>query len=167
MVQSLGGPTSKPHPDDPFLDPGFLGQMFHSQTIHCITSLQEAVSKLSLAGDHGEGGKPKAKRKTGAKAAAKAAANGETAAKEEEPVPPGDSPAVLSGLNAASPAANPKEAFALFLQAEQESPEVRYKGQLAAMSNMGFKDTEACIQALHSFDGNMNKAVESLMAAQK
>merc|ERR1712100_171920 len=85
----------------------------------------------------------------------------------EADVPLQDSPAVLSGLNTASPAANPKESFALFLQAELESPEVRYKGQLAAMSNMGFTDTEACIQALHSFDGNMNKAVESLMAAQK
>merc|ERR1719201_1791011 len=71
MVQSLGGPTSKPHPDDPFLDPGFLGQMFHSQTIHCVTSLQEAVSKLSLAGDPSEGDKPKAKRKAATKAAAK------------------------------------------------------------------------------------------------
>jgi len=166
MVQSLGGPTSKPHPDDPFLDPGFLGQMFHSQTIQCVTSLQEAVSKLSLAGDPSEGDKPKAKRKAATKAAAKAAA--EPASKQEDNnTPPSDSPAVLSGLNAASPAANPKEAFALFLQAEQESPEVRYKGQLAAMANMGFTDKEACIQALHSFDGNMNKAVESLMAAQK
>jgi len=164
MVQSLPGPSQKPHPDDPFIDPGFLGQMFHSQTIQSISFLQESIGKLSLAPESGDGTSPKAKKKS-----AKAAAKDKTAAAptDEDNVPPQDSPAVLSGLNAASPAANPKEAFALFLQAELESPEVRYKGQLAAMSNMGFKDTEACIQALHSHDGNMNKAVESLMAAQK
>merc|ERR1712203_1243236 len=62
MVQSLGGPTSKPHPDDPFIDPGFLGQMFHSQTIQSITYLQEAIAKLSLAPDPSEGAqKPKKK----------------------------------------------------------------------------------------------------------
>lgn len=155
MVQTMGGPTQKPHPDDPFIDPGFLGQMFHSQTIQSISFLQEAVGKLSLAQDPADGGaKPKPKR--GAKAAA-----------ATEEAPPQDSPAVLSGLNPTSPAANPKESFNLFLQAELESPEVRYKGQLSAMANMGFTDKEACIQALHSCDGNMNKAVESLMANQK
>merc|ERR1711879_719733 len=86
--------------------------------------------------------------------------------KEGDNTLPGDSPAVLSGLNTASPAANPKDAFNLFLQAELESPEVRYKGQLSAMANMGFTDKEACIQALHSHDGNMNRAVDSLMAGQ-
>jgi ubiquilin len=164
MVQSLPGPGQKPHPDDPFIDPGFLGQMFHAQTIQSIACLQEAVGKLSLAPEPSEGAaKPKKK-------AAKATAKGgkaEPAAEAEVEVAPQDSPAVLSGLNAASPAANPKESFALFLQAELESPEVRYKGQLAAMANMGFTDKEACIQALHSHDGNMNKAVESLMAVPK
>jgi len=135
--------------------------MFHSQTIQSITFLQEAVSKLSLAPDPSEGAqKPKRKAKAKAKAAAEEP-------KEDENTPPGDSPAVLSGLNTKSPAANPKEAFNLFLQAELESPEVRYKGQLAAMANMGFTDKEACIQALHSHDGNMNRAVDSLMATQK
>merc|ERR1719310_680240 len=102
MVQSLPGPTQKPHPDDPFIDPGFLGQMFHSQTIQSITFLQEAVSKLSLAPDPTEtGGTQKPKRK--AKAAPKKEAASE--AKADESVPPSDSPAVLSGLNIASPAA--------------------------------------------------------------
>jgi len=154
MVQSLPGPTSKPHPDDPFIDPGFLGQMFHSQTIQSIAFLQEAVGKLSLAPEPTEGS-PKPKKKAAKEAPA------------EEDIAPQDSPAVLSGLNTASPAANPKESFSLFLQAELESPEVRYKGQLSAMANMGFTDKEACIQALHSHDGNMNKAVESLMANSK
>jgi len=162
MVQSLGGPTAKPHPDDPFIDPGFLGQMFHSQTIESMTFLQESVAKLSLAPDPSEGVQ-KPKKKAGAKASAKATAE---PAKDVDNTLPGDSPAVLSGLNSASPAANLKDAFSLFLQAELESPEVRYKGQLAAMANMGFTDKEACIQALHSHDGNMNKAVEFLMANQ-
>jgi len=167
MVQSLPGTTQKPHPDDPFIDPGFLGQMFHSQTIQSISFLQESIGKLSLAPEQADGGaKPKKKAaKAGAKDKAKEAAKDEKPADDE--TAPQDSPAVLSGLNVASPAANPKEAFTLFLQAELESPEVRYKGQLSAMANMGFTDKETCIQALHSHDGNMNKAVESLMAAQK
>lgn len=168
MVQSLGGPTAKPHPDDPFIDPGFLGQMFHSQTIESMSYLQESIAKLSLAPDPSEGAKPK--KKAGAKSSAKNATKDKdkegTAQAQEGEVLPGDSPAVLSGLHQASPAANLKDAFSLFLQAELESPEVRYKGQLSAMANMGFKDTEACIQALHSHDGNMNKAVEFLMAQQ-
>merc|ERR1712224_1178769 len=55
MVQSLGGPTQKPHPDDPFIDPGFLGQMFHSQTIQSMSFLQESVGKLTLAPESGDG----------------------------------------------------------------------------------------------------------------
>jgi len=170
MVQSLPGPTQKPHPDDPFIDPGFLGQMFHSQTVQSMSFLQEAIAKLTLAPEPGtETASPKAKKK--GKAAPKGKAKEEGEKKDdttpEADVPLQDSPAVLSGLNTASPAANPKESFALFLQAELESPEVRYKGQLSAMANMGFTDKEACIQALHSHDGNMNKAVESLMQAQK
>lgn len=142
--------------------------MFHSQTIQSISFLQEAVGKLTLAPDPAstEGAVAKPKSKRGAKAKAKAKAAGEEPAAPEEEEMAQDSPQVLSGLNTASPAANPKEAFALFLQAELESPEVRYKGQLSAMANMGFTDKEACIQALHSCDGNMNKAVESLMGHQ-
>merc|ERR1712147_85262 len=55
MVQSLPGPSQKPHPDDPFLDPGFLGQMFHSQTIQSMSFLQESVGKLSLATETADG----------------------------------------------------------------------------------------------------------------
>merc|ERR1712070_934851 len=113
------------------------------------------------------GTSPKAKKKGKAAPKGKAKEGEKKEDDAEAEVPLQDSPAVLSGLNTASPAANPKGSFALFLQAELESPEVRYKGQLSAMANMGFTDKEACIQALHSFDGNMNKAVESLMQAQK
>jgi len=168
MVQSIPGPSQKPHPDDPFIDPGFLGQMFHAQTIQSLCHLQEAVAKLSLAPEPTEGGSaPKAKKKGKQAATPASGGSAQAPASTIDELPPQDSPAVLSGLNPLSPAANPKECFQLFLQAEFESPEVRYKGQLSAMANMGFTDKEACIQALHSNDGNMNKAVESLMAQQK
>jgi len=150
LVQALPGPGLKVHPDDPFLDPGFIGQMFHGQSIDSMTKLQESVEKLSMT-DGGEKGAPKAAPKKGSKDA-------------KEDGPAHDSSAALSGLHFKSPAHNFKEGFAMFLAAEQESPEVRYKGQLQAMRNMGFLDKEACIQALHNCDGNMNKAVELLMA---
>lgn len=51
LVQTMGGPASKLHPDDPFLDPSFIGQMFHSQTISSMAVLQSSVEKLSLAAD--------------------------------------------------------------------------------------------------------------------
>merc|ERR1719213_384589 len=81
--------------------------------------------------------------------------------KEEAPV----SPAVaLSGLNPLSPAANFSQAFAHFLQAQQENPEVQYRNQLQALRNMGFENTDACITALHSCDGNMNRAIDKMLA---
>merc|ERR1712139_385926 len=85
MVQSLSGPTQKPHPDDPFIDPGFLGQMFHSQTVQTITFLQEAVGKLTLAPEPTEqaAAKPKPKSKGKAKAEPKAAAAAEPAPAKE------------------------------------------------------------------------------------
>mmetsp|Transcript_53083 Transcript_53083/g.153072 ORF Transcript_53083/g.153072 Transcript_53083/m.153072 type:complete len:441 (+) Transcript_53083:74-1396(+) len=147
LVQTMPGPTAKPHPDDPFLDAGFIGQMFHAQTLTSMTMLQDAVSKLSMTAD------PMSDKNATAKGR-KPAVGGK------------DSPAVLSGLNSKSPAADFKSSFSLFLAAEAESPEVRYKGQLQAMGNMGFTDKEACIQALHQHDGNMTKAVESLMAGK-
>lgn len=155
MVQTIPGPLSKIHPDDPFIDAGFLGQMFHAQTITSMTKLQEAVEKLSLQADSQELAKknvPAAKK--GAKAPTPA---------EEKGAALKDSPGALSGLHPNSPACNFKDSFLLFLQAEAASPEVRYKGQLQAMENMGFTDKDACVQALHSCDGNMSKAVDKLM----
>merc|ERR1719343_706698 len=154
LVQTMGGPTTKLHPDDPFIDSGFLGQMFHAQTITSMTRLQEAIEKLSMAADSAENKKEKASGK-------KAPAGQAAPPKAEEPTQ--DSPGVLSGLHPQCPACNFKDSFGLFLQAEEASPEVRYKGQLQAMQNMGFTDKDACIQALHSCDGNMSRAVDSLM----
>lgn len=148
LAQTLQGPTVKLHPDDPFIDSGFIGQMFHAQTINSMSLLQQAVEKLSMAAEvTDKPGKKKGKK-----------------ADSGEPANAQDSPAVLSGLHPKSPACDFKASFALYLQAEAESPEVRYKGQLQAMTNMGFDDKEACIQALHACDGNMNRAVESLMS---
>lgn len=147
LAQTINGPTAKLHPDDPFIDSGFIGQMFHAQTVNSMNLLQQAVEKLSMAAETAE---KKGKKKKD----------------EGEPLPAADSPAVLSGLHPKSPAADFKNSFSLYLQAEAESPEVRYKGQLQAMANMGFADKEACIQALHACDGNMNRAVESLMSQQ-
>merc|ERR1712232_1220088 len=158
MVQAMPGPTSRVHPDDPFIDSSFLGQMFHAQTVTSMTRLQECIEKLSMAPDTEE------KKATTAKPGGKkvkgghAPEDGQTA-----PVPLQDSPAVLSGLHPSSPACDFKEAFKLFLEAEAASPEVRYKGQLQAMEKMGFTDKDACIQALHAADGNMSKAVDTLM----
>merc|ERR1712139_43502 len=82
--------------------------------------------------------------------------------KKEEEAPP--SPAVaLSGLNPLSPAANFSQAFAHFLQAQQENPEVQYRNQLTALRNMGFTNTDACIHALHNCDGNMNQAISKML----
>merc|ERR1719456_935130 len=88
------------------------------------------------------------------------AAKGKDKKEEETPA----SPAVaLSGLNPLSPAANFSQAFAHFLQAQQENPEVQYRNQLQALRNMGFENTDACIQALHHSDGNMNRAITKML----
>lgn len=155
LVQTLPGPTAKPHPDDPFLDSGFIGQVFHVQTLQSMVALQDAVAKLSMTAEAGDGAKSKDPK------------GRKTATRPDEAPPLQDSPAVLSGLNAKSPASDYKASFSKFMAAEQESPEVRYKGQLQAMSNMGFTDKEACIQALHECDGNMTKAVDTLMVAKR
>merc|ERR1712078_450656 len=86
--------------------------------------------------------------------------DGKDKEKEEAPPPPA---VALSGLNPLSPAANFSQAFAHFLQAQQENPEVQYRNQLQALRNMGFENTDACIQALHNCDGNMNRAIDKML----
>jgi ubiquilin len=161
LTQTLPGPTKKLHPDDPFLDPSFIGQMFHAPTVHSVAMLQQAVEQLSMTADFAAEERPAGKTKS-EKPAARPNARGAAEAAADQQVLP-DSSQVLSGLNPKSPAANFKESFNIFLQAEQESPEIRFKSQLQAMANMGFTDKETCIQALHNCDGNMNKAVTMLM----
>ena len=61
LVQAMPGGI-KIHPDDPFLDPSFIGQMFHAQTIDSMVKLQEAVEKLSMT-DGAKSTAPGAKKK--------------------------------------------------------------------------------------------------------
>merc|ERR1712007_235425 len=70
-VQAMPGPTSRVHPDDPFIDSSFLGQMFHAQTVTSMTRLQECIEKLSMAPDAEEkkAAKPAAKKGKGKEAA--------------------------------------------------------------------------------------------------
>merc|ERR1719252_269863 len=145
LIQTKPGPGMKQDMDNPFADPGFISQMFQPQTMTAMSSMQQAVSSMSVQRQPApaKGGKDKDKK--------------------EEAEPP--SPAVaLSGLNPLSPAANFSQAFAHFLQAQQENPEVQYRNQLSALRNMGFTNTDACIQALHNCDGNMNRAIDKMIA---
>merc|ERR1712232_1519851 len=89
MVQAMPGPTSRVHPDDPFIDSSFLGQMFHAQTITSMTRLQECIEKLSMAPDAEE--KKASSAKTGGKKGKAGAEDGTQVA----PVAAQDSPAVL------------------------------------------------------------------------
>merc|ERR1712157_220115 len=147
LIQTLPGPNAKVHPDDPFIDSVFLGQMFKAQTIRSMTKLQDAVEQLSMTADNDP-------KRSGKKGKAEA-----TAGPELSP----DSPGVLSGLHPSSPACNFKESFSLYLEAQAASPEELYRGQIQSMKNMGFHDTDGCIQALHANEGNLSKAVSYLM----
>lgn len=144
LIQTLPGPGVKQNPNNPFCDPGFIAQMFQPQTMQAMGSMQQAMSSMSVQRQPvaAKGGKEKDKK--------------------EEEAPPAPA-VVLSGLNPLSPAANFSQAFAHFLQAQQENPEVQYRNQLQALRNMGFTNTEACIQALHQCDGNMNRAIDKML----
>merc|ERR1719456_906903 len=128
----------------PFSDPNFLAQMFSPQTMTAMASMQQAMGNMSV-GRAGAGGE---KGKDGAAATAV-------------------SPAVaLSGLSPLSPAADFSKAFENFLKAQQENPEIQYRTQLNAMRNMGFTDTEVCVQMLHACEGNMNRAIDRLLQGE-
>ncbi|CAK0820687.1 unnamed protein product [Prorocentrum cordatum] len=107
LTQTMPGPTKKLHPDDPFLDPSFIGQMFHAPTVHSVAMLQQAVEQLSMTADFAAEEKPVAKAKSD-KPAAKASARGAAEAAADQQLLP-DSSQVLSGLNPKSPAANFKD----------------------------------------------------------
>merc|ERR1712124_60005 len=114
LIQTQGGPATKADPENPFADPAFIAQMFQPQTMQAMGSMQQAMSSMSVQRQ------PVAQKGKD---------------KKEEEAPP--SPAVaLSGLNPLSPAANFSQAFAHFLQAQSENPEVQYRNQLQALRNM-------------------------------
>merc|ERR1712224_178535 len=118
-----------------------------------MSSMQQAVSSMSV------------QRQPAPPPAAKGAKDkkGKEKEKEGEEDSPASAAVALSGLNPLSPAANFSQAFAHFLQAQQENPEVQYRNQLSALRNMGFTNTDACIQALHNCDGNMNRAIDKML----
>lgn len=160
---SVGGMGSQKPADDPFSDPVFLGLMFQSQTMQAMSSMQDSVASMSMSDPTPPPEGDKKTKDAREKRKSQAPKKGEGEGVEVKQ----DSPAALSGLNPQSPAANFSTSFELFLKAEGENPEVRFKGQLAAMGNMGFTEKEECISALSTHGGNMNKAVEMLMAAQQ
>eukprot|EP00746_Dinoflagellata_sp_MGD_P161942 gnl/MRDRNA2_/MRDRNA2_89293_c0_seq1.p1 gnl/MRDRNA2_/MRDRNA2_89293_c0~~gnl/MRDRNA2_/MRDRNA2_89293_c0_seq1.p1 ORF type:complete len:435 (+),score=111.42 gnl/MRDRNA2_/MRDRNA2_89293_c0_seq1:62-1366(+) len=148
LIQTKPGPGMKQDTDNPFSDPGFISQMFQPQTMTAMSSMQQAVSSMSVQRQPAPSKPDKGKDKS----------------KEEKEEAPPSAAVALSGLNPLSPAANFSQAFAHFLQAQQENPEVQYRNQLTALRNMGFNNTDACIQALHHCDGNMNRAIDKMLA---
>jgi len=145
LIQTKPGPGMKQDTDNPFADPGFISQMFQPQTMTAMSSMQQAVSSMSVQRQ------PAPTKEKGK-------------GKEEKEEAPPSAAVALSGLNPLSPAANFSQAFAHFLQAQQENPEVQYRNQLTALRNMGFTNTDACIHALHNCDGNMNRAIDKMLA---
>jgi len=59
---------------------------------------------------------------------------------------------------------NVQNAFGNFLLAQSDNPEERYRTQLATLRSMGFEDTEAAIRALERTGGNVDQAVQVLIA---
>ena len=54
--------------------------------------------------------------------------------------------------------------FGNFLAAQQNNPETLYRTQLATLRSMGFNDTPAAIRALQRTSGNVDRAVDLLIA---
>jgi ubiquilin len=54
--------------------------------------------------------------------------------------------------------------FGSFIAAQNNNPEERYRVQLATLRSMGFQDTQASIRALDRTGGNVDRAVDLLIA---
>merc|ERR1712224_825418 len=48
LIQTKPGPGMKQDTDNPFSDPGFISQMFQPQTMQAMSSMQQAVSSMSV-----------------------------------------------------------------------------------------------------------------------
>merc|ERR1712224_281696 len=48
LIQTKPGPCMKQDTDNPFSDPGFISQMFQPQTMQAMSSMQQAVSSMSV-----------------------------------------------------------------------------------------------------------------------
>jgi ubiquilin len=56
------------------------------------------------------------------------------------------------------------ESFGTFMTAMADNPEIKWRAQLAALRSMGFTDTSACVRALQQTNGNVNRAIDILIA---
>merc|ERR1719375_1088456 len=156
LCQTMGPKNKRPNPEHPFLDPEFYAKVFQSQRMASMVTLQQAMNLLAPADDKKVVPKH-AERKRGKNEKGKGEGEGE---QELQP----DYAAKISGLSPESPAANFTHTFSIIMAAQQENPEILYKGQITAMRNMGFTDDENSIRLLHKYDGNMSKAIDALMA---
>merc|ERR1711959_679472 len=48
LIQTKPGPGMKQDTDNPFSDPSFISQMFQPQTMTAMSSMQQAVSSMSV-----------------------------------------------------------------------------------------------------------------------
>ncbi len=56
--------------------------------------------------------------------------------------------------------------FDTFLEAQKENPEAKYRVQLTKMRHTGFTNTQKCIAALDSCDGQVQPAIELMLKQQ-
>jgi hypothetical protein len=73
-----------------------------------------------------------------------------------------------AGAATAGPATNAGASFGssfqTFMTAMADNPEIKWRAQLAALRSMGFSDTGACVRALQQSNGNVNRAIDILIA---
>lgn len=63
-----------------------------------------------------------------------------------------------------APAPHFGSTFQVFMQAQKENPELQYRTQLQNLRNMGFTDTDQCIQALIASGGAVQAAIDKMLA---
>jgi len=63
----------------------------------------------------------------------------------------------------AAPPTNFVPTFSCFLQAQRENPELQFRTQLQNLKNMGFADTEQCINALIECGGSVQAAIDKML----
>merc|ERR1711972_655022 len=56
--------------------------------------------------------------------------------------------------------------FDIFLEAQKENPEAKYRTQLTKMRHTGFTNTQKCIAALDETGGQVQAAIELLLKQQ-
>ncbi|KAF4655136.1 hypothetical protein FOL47_009563 [Perkinsus chesapeaki] len=121
----------------PFCEASLLQQMFDPKTLESMSKLEGSMSLLDSNSIPEIGEVTKSGGKVGPK---------------------------ISGLSLSSPAANFEQSFSSFIDAQNENPEVLYRTQLNALKSSGFEDVERNIAALKRSNGNVNRAIDLLIA---